>query len=168
MAAWRPARPCDAGEIGRLSRALVSAFPERDEVFAERVRLSPEGCHVLADGAEVVGYMISHPWRRFDPPTLDALVGALPVDVDCWLIHDLAVAPRARGAAHAAAMLQRVAELARAGGFAVLALVAVGDAQPYWRRQGFAAVDTADLRAKLAAYGEGAAYMERGAALPAG
>jgi len=65
-------------------------------------------------------------------------------------------------------MLQRVAELARAGGFAVLALVAVGDAQPYWRRQGFEVVETDELRAKLAAYGEAAAYMERRTAPPAG
>src|SRR5262245_46426268 len=129
MAAWRPALPADAREIGRLSRALISAFPERDEVFEERIRLCPDGCHVLADGAEVVGYMVSHPWRRFEPPKLDALAGALPADPDCWLIHDVAVDPRARGGAHAGAMVEQVADIARASGFAVLALVAVGDAQ---------------------------------------
>lgn len=161
MAVWRPARPADAADIGGLSRALISAFPERDEVFAERIRLCPEGCHVLADGDEVQGYMVSHPWRRFDPPKLDALVGALPRRADCWLIHDVAVAPRARGGAHAGAMLERIAHLAGGRGFAVLALVAVGDAQPYWRRQGFEPVATPELAARLAAYGAGAAYMER-------
>lgn len=161
MAAWRPARPADAREIGRLSRELVSAFPERDAVFAERIRLCPEGCHVLADDEGVAGYMISHPWRRFTPPKLDALVEALPADPDCWLIHDVAVAPQARGGAHAGVMLEQVAQIARAGGFAVLALVAVGDAEPYWRRRGFAPAVTPELAGKLAAYGPGAAYMER-------
>lgn len=161
MFAWRPARPADAGEIGRISRALVSAFPERDEVFEERIRLCPQGCHVLADGAEVAGYMVSHPWRRFDPPKLDVLARTLPGDADCWLIHDVAVEPRARGGAHAGAMVEQIADLARADGFSVLALIAVGDAQPYWRRQGFESVETDELRARLAAYGAGAAYMER-------
>jgi GNAT superfamily N-acetyltransferase len=166
MATWRPARPADACEIGRLSRALVSAFPERDEVFEERIRLCPQGCHVLADGSDVVGYMVSHPWRRFEPPKLDALAGALPVPADCWLIHDVAIAPRARGGAHAGAILERVADLARAQGFSLLALVAVGDAQPYWRRQGFERVERVELRDMLAAYGEGAAYMERPSRAP--
>jgi len=161
MAAWRPARPADARDIGRLSRALISAFPERDEVFEERIRLCPEGCYVLTEGDEAAGYMVSHPWRRFQPPKLDALTGALPGEPDCWLIHDVAIEPGARGGGQAGAILERVAELARARRFSVLALVAVGDAQPYWRGQGFETIARPELAAKLAAYGEGAAYMER-------
>lgn len=161
MPAWRSARPADAPDIGRISLALISAFPERDEVFAERIRLCPEGCQVLAEGEEVLGYLVSHPWRRFAPPALDALVGALPGDADCWLIHDVAIEPRGRGGGAAAVGLDRVAQLARARGFQVLALVAVGDAQPYWRRQGFEVAAAPQLAAKLAAYGASAAYMER-------
>ncbi|CAN7531821.1 GNAT family N-acetyltransferase [Phenylobacterium sp. LjRoot219] len=161
MSAWRPARPADAGEIGRLSRALLSAFPERDAVFEERIRLCPEGCHVLAEGADVLGYLVSHPWRRFDPPKLDALLGALPADPDCWLVHDVAVDPRARGGGAALKILDQVADLARDRGFRVLALVALGQALAYWRRQGFTPGGGAQLAAKLGAYGDGAAYMER-------
>lgn len=161
MSAWRPARAADAGEIGRISRALISAFPERDEVFEERIRLCPEGCHVLAKGDEVVGYLVSHPWRRLDPPKLDALVGALPAEADCWLVHDVAIEPGARGGGAAVRILGQVADFARDQGFGVLALVAVGEAAPYWRRQGFAPASDAQLAARLASYGDGATYMER-------
>jgi len=161
MPRWRPAQVTDAAGIGALSRALVDAPPERDEVFAERIRLSPAGCRVYGAGAEVSGYLISHPWRRFAPPALNALVGALPADADCWFIHDLALAPGARGAGIISAALDDLDRLARA--FPVIALVAVGDASAYWRRRGFEDRSTPALADKLAGYGPGALYMERAA-----
>ena len=45
-------------------------------VFAERLRLWPAGCFVCADGGGgIIGYAVSHPWRRDDAPALDALLG---------------------------------------------------------------------------------------------
>lgn len=159
MADWRPARATDAAAIGALSRALVSAPPERDEVFAERIRLCPEGCLVYGSGDEVAGYLISHPWRRFAPPALGALFGALPPDADSWFIHDLALAPEARGGGAIAAALAGLEAEARA--YPVISLVAVEAAADYWRRRGFADRSTPDMAAKLAGYGPGALYMER-------
>jgi GNAT superfamily N-acetyltransferase len=159
MTHWRPARVTDAAGVGALSRAVVDAPPERDEVFAERIRLCPAGCLVYGQGGDVLGYVISHPWRRFAPPALDGLVGALPTDADCWFIHDLALAPPARGRGVVALALAELDGLARA--FPVTCLVAVGEAADYWRRHGFEDRSTPQLAAKLAGYGPGALYMER-------
>jgi hypothetical protein len=53
-------------------------------------------------------------------------------------------------------------ELARASGIAALALVSVYATRPLWERFGFRPVTAdAELRAKLAGYGESATYMLR-------
>jgi GNAT superfamily N-acetyltransferase len=159
---WRAAAANDAPAIGALSRAVVQAPPERDEIFAERIALCPDGCLVLADGGDLAGYVVSHPWRRFSAPALDRFVHALPEDADAWFVHDLALAPQARGIGAAATALDMLARVARPRGFAVLSLVAVGDAGAYWARRGFAGQARPELATKLAGYGPGAAYMERG------
>jgi ribosomal protein S18 acetylase RimI-like enzyme len=156
---WRPARAADAAAIGALSRALVSAPPERDEVFAERIALCPAGCRVYGAGEAVAGYVISHPWPRSAPPALGALVGALPPDSDSWFIHDLALAPEARGAGVVASVLEELE--AAAQGFPAMSLVAVEAAADYWRRRGYVDRSTPVMAAKLAGYGPGALYMER-------
>lgn len=159
--AWRPARPEDAAAIGALSRALVSAPPEADGVFEERIRLCPEGCFVLEASGGAEGYVISHPWRRFSAPKLDAPIGVLPAAPDCWLIHDLAVRPQARGGGHGAMVIEQIATRTRHRGLKILSLIAVGEAGAYWRRLGFVAAGGDRLAADLAAYGPGALYMER-------
>jgi GNAT superfamily N-acetyltransferase len=139
----------------------VSALPERDEVFEERIRLAPKGCHVLADGPDLHGYAISHPWRRARPPPLDEFIGALPPQSDCWLIHDLALRPGVRGAGFAARIVEELAAVARADEFSVMALVALGGAAPFWRRAGFADAGPTVPKDKLRSYGDDAVYMER-------
>lgn len=158
---WRPANRDDVAGIAALSNRLHVLLPERDEVFAEKIRLSPDGCHVLEAGEAIVGYVLSHPWRRADPPALDTPLGGLPADADCWYVHDLGIGEQARGAGAATAIVERLAEQAARQGFGVMALVAVGDAGGFWRRLGFRDAGGEAVRRKLAAYGAGAAYMER-------
>ena len=67
-AAWRPAITDDAPRIAELARAALGDYGEAAGLYAERIALSPEGCWVLADGAEVIGHCISHPWHRLAPP----------------------------------------------------------------------------------------------------
>lgn len=57
--------------------------------------------------------------------------------------------------------MQAVLELARAGGWASVALVAVNDAVDFWRGHGFAVRETPELAIKLASYGSDARYMTR-------
>lgn len=141
------------------------AFPDHFEdraCFAERLTLYPDGCRVLANGdGAVAGYGIAYPWLRDAMPPLNALVGALPDDAGLIYLHDLALLPVTRGTGAAGLYVEWLVAKARAEGWPHIALVAVNDAAPFWARQGFAAVDRPELRAKLASYGEDARYMVR-------
>lgn len=153
---WRPMRPADLAQVEPLGNAIHQSHPERPEIFAERLALCPEGCHVLG---QLDGYVISHPWTLGSPPPLDTLLGALPARPNTWYIHDLALHERARGTGAAQAIVARLAALARALVLPTMSLIAVGRSPPFWARQGF--TPSALPTAKLASYGPGAAYMVR-------
>ncbi|WP_440641134.1 GNAT family N-acetyltransferase [Bradyrhizobium sp. PUT101] len=158
---WRPAHPSDLPAIGAIAARIHPELPEGPEVFAEKMRLYPDGCRVLVAGDEIAGYGLAHPWKQHQIPPLDRFLERLPGDADCLYVHDIAVLPDRRGGV-ARAYMTAIAELARASGIATLALVSVYTTRPLWERLGFRPVAAdAALRAKLASYGEGATYMLR-------
>ncbi len=159
-ARWRPARLDDVARIAGLSNSIHTLFPEREEIFAEKIRLSPAGCHALESDGDIVGYILSHPWRRHSPAPLDSLLGALPANADCWYIHDLGMGPGARGTGAATEIAGRIIRAAEREGLPVVALVAVAGADGYWRKLGFGEVVVDGLAAKLREYGADAVYME--------
>ncbi|MGQ9368966.1 GNAT family N-acetyltransferase [Azospirillum sp. A39] len=144
-----------AGEVHR-------DYPERPEIFAERLRLFPAGCRIAADTAgAVLGYAVLHPGVLGRPPALDAPLGRLPDSADCLYLHDVALLASARGLGLGEAVVAYARRLAGERRLAWLALTSTPAAAGYWRRAGFgpfAAADTA-LAAKLASYGDGMAYL---------
>ena len=158
---WRPAHDSDLPAISAIAARIHPALPERPEVFAEKMRLYPDGCRVLVAGDEIAGYGLAHPWKRHQIPPLDRFLERLPEDADCLYVHDVAVLPDRRGGV-SRAYVTGIAELARASGIATLALVSVYTTLPLWEHLGFHPV-TADaaLHVKLASYGKGATYMLR-------
>jgi predicted N-acetyltransferase YhbS len=66
---------------------------------------------------------------------------ALPDRPDTLSLHDLAVAPEARGHGVARTLFAAVHALARERGFASVSLVAVQGSDPFWARLGFRAVE---------------------------
>lgn len=156
---WRPLRAADLDALCRLAEAAHPGLPERSEVFAEKLRLFPLGCFALESRGALAGYALSHPWRRLDIPPLDAFIGKLPAEPDCLYLHDVAVAPAARGNRAAARILARLIELARANGFSAVGLTAVSGSEGLWRGMGFDAVRDKALTRKLEDYGPGAVYM---------
>ncbi len=158
---WRPATLSDTAHIARLSKEHLGVYAEGEEIFAERIRLAPEGCFVLANGVAIAGYFCSHPWVRMKPPALHQMLSQIPDSADCWYVHDVAVDPIARGGGVVADACERALEVARAKGFRVAMLVAVSGAGSYWQRLGFKDATTEALRLKLKDYGDDAVYMER-------
>lgn len=158
---WRPAHETDLTAIVAIAARIHPDLPERPEVFAEKMRLCPDGCRVLVLDDAIVGYGLAHPFALHRIPPLDAFLGQLPEPADCLYVHDVAVLRGHRGGV-ARAYLDEVASLARRSRIAALALVSVYATRPLWERLGFRAVsgDT-DLRGKLASYGDGATYMLR-------
>ncbi|TCU68340.1 ribosomal protein S18 acetylase RimI-like enzyme [Bradyrhizobium sp. R2.2-H] len=156
---WRPAHTSDLPAISAIAARIHPDLPESPEVFAEKMRLYPDGCRVLVADDEIAGYGLAHPWKQHQIPPLDRFLERLPGDADCLYVHDIAVLPDRRGGV-ARAYVTGIMELARASGIAALALVSVYATRPLWEHLGFRPV-TADaaLRAQLASYGEGATYM---------
>jgi GNAT superfamily N-acetyltransferase len=146
---------------GLMAIAAVAhpSLPEREAVFAERVRLFPAGCRTLAGGdGRLHGYVLSHPWRAATPVPLDTLLAALPPQPTALYLHDLALLPTARGTGAADEVVLYLLELARGLGLHCASLVAVSGSAGFWDRQGFLASD-AVAASRLQGYGEDARFM---------
>ena len=149
-------QPADLDAVERLGNGIHVDHPESPEIFAERLALCPEGCFVLEG---LAGYVLSHPWMLGAPPALNTLLGALPSAPDTWYIHDVALAPSARGTGSGAVIVARLTSLVASLGMTTMSLIAVGRSPGFWSRQGFAPALLPPQ--KLVSYGEGATHMVR-------
>ncbi|KAK7992349.1 hypothetical protein PG988_001143 [Apiospora saccharicola] len=170
-AVWEPLAPGDIEAVMRIGDVIHSALPEGEHVFAERVKLFPEGCLALVKdsngggGRELCGYAISHPIRPRQPPALDAALGDIPPDATQFYIHDFCVLAEYRGKGLADQGIRRLLSVAadteRFPDGACL--VSVYGTVPFWSRYGFvppASID-ATLAEKVYGYGGDARYLER-------
>lgn len=160
MATWRRMSLDDIADLLRVADEVHPDLEEGDYVFAERVKLFPEGCLVLKEGDEVCGYAISHPIRHGQPPTLDSLLGEITPDASQYYIHDVAILPRFRGLGLAGECVRRLLEVAKR--YPTTCLVSVYGTVPFWSRFGFVTepVD-GSLSDKLREYGEDATFLSR-------
>jgi GNAT superfamily N-acetyltransferase len=132
--------PADLHGVMAVADVVHPTFPERIDVFAEKLALFPAGCLVLVEAnaaAGVIGYAVSHPWPALSIPPLDDFLGSLPSPEANRYIHDVALLPAGRG--HGAAS-EAVASLLAEAGFAgarTASLVSVYGSAPFWRRHGF-------------------------------
>ena len=154
--------PPDLDGVVQVAAEAFPNHPEDRDCFADRLRLYPAACRVLAnaDGG-VAGYLVAYPWRLDDAPALNTRLGALPETADVLYLHDLALTRAAQGGGHAKRGVDLAAQIARDAGLEQIALIAVNDAAPFWARQGFEARHSKKLTEKLASYGEDAVYMIR-------
>ena len=155
---WRPMTAADLPAVNDIAVAVHPSFPEDAAVFAERLALFPQGCHVLVQDGTVTGYVLSHPWHGGDPPALNSLLQRLPPAPATYYIHDLALLPVAQRGGFGVAVVRLLVEQARRMGFASMSLVAVNASEGFWRRQGFRAAGES-TNAKLQSYGDDARLM---------
>lgn len=131
---WRPMTPEDIPHVYRISLCIHSLY-EDPEIFQERMSLSP-GSFVLID-PDIVGYLISHPYRRDTHPPLNTLIREIPKDADTWYIHDLAILPEFRGRGMVRPVLDMVRELALRHGNKECSLVSIYGREKFWKKMGF-------------------------------
>lgn len=163
---WRPMVAHDLEAVQAVAGEVHPDYPERIEVFAERLRLYAPGCRVLEAGDTMAGYVVSHPWHPMTPPKLDSLLGAMPTFPATFYIHDLALLPLARGSGAGARIVADLAGHTQAIGLADLSLVAVNASVPFWRRQGFDIVESRSIATALRSYDDEARFMMRRLPLP--
>jgi ribosomal protein S18 acetylase RimI-like enzyme len=161
MAEWRAMTVSDLGAVQAIADRIHIAYPEDAAVFAERLHLYPDGCYVLGDGDDVVGYLISHPWHERNPPTLNARLEAIPNRPTTYYIHDLAILPSHRWARKAQEIAATCAARATTQGFATLSLIAVNNSTRFWQKLGFQRVVDPGLDARLKSYDADACLMTR-------
>jgi hypothetical protein len=158
---WRPASVDDIDAITGLAEVIHPAFPERPQVFAEKLSLFPSGCHVLVRHEEVIGYGLTHPWILNCIPPLDSFLKGIPSDADCLYVHDVAVLPEVRGYRSAERYVDLMEECACKIGVDFLVLVSVYNTQRLWAQYGFEVASGSELDTKLQTYGPTAKYMIR-------
>jgi GNAT superfamily N-acetyltransferase len=161
-------RAADLAAISAIAAQLHPDHFERNEVFAERLALCPDGCSTLAAGADVIGYVFSHPWRALTVPPLDSLLSTLPETPTTYYIHDIAVLPAARGHGAARTIIGVIESKARSFGLSTLSLVTVEEAAPFWRAAGFVETVVPAMQTVLRSYGDNAQFMTRPVAASTG
>jgi GNAT superfamily N-acetyltransferase len=158
--------PGDLPQVQILADTIHVGHPEDFHVLAERQRLYPQGCLMLTEDEQAIGYALTHPWSLGEPPPLNGLLGELPAAPTTYYIHDVALRPEARGKGYAVQAADRLVAHARAAGFDNLSLVAVNGSRAFWERVGFRAMALTGLAAKLASYGPDAVLMVHDLASP--
>lgn len=160
----RPAAARDLPGILAVQQACYGdGFLESGEALASRWARSPAMCLVALKGPEVVGYLLSHAWHAWAPPKLHVPLPAADTADVLWFVHDMAIAPEGRGQRLGERLYAAARAAAHAQGLRQSRLVAVQGADAFWRRLGYqpVAVETSQLEALRAIYGNDAELMER-------
>lgn len=157
---WRKMSTSDISGLMHVADKIHPELPETASVFTERVKLSPAGCLVLVDGAEICGYAISHPIRHDEPPALDSLLGEIAQDADQYYIHDLAILSKYRGQGLAAECIEQIFAIAKS--YPTTTLISVYGTECFWGRFGFVPEPMgAKLLEKVRGYGQDARYLSK-------
>lgn len=138
--------------------AYGDAYQESAAVLGAKLSLAAGASWLAERGDGVLGYVFAHGWVA-TPPPLHVALEAVPAGERVGFVHDLAVLPRGRGGGLAGRLFERVVAWMRAEGLTRLTLVALADAQTYWRRKGFVPLAPADGTVLPAGYGRGAILM---------
>jgi GNAT superfamily N-acetyltransferase len=158
---WRLMLESDLVQVNQIADIVHINYPEDEGVFAERRRLYPPGCQVLASDAQLFGYIISHPSIYARPPALNSLLGELPERPTTYYVHDIALLPEVRNQGHASRAVELVLAHATIAGFTNVSLIAVNNSTEFWRRHGFLTASEPSVDAKLESYGAGSFFMVR-------
>ncbi|GKX52404.1 GNAT family N-acetyltransferase [Budvicia aquatica] len=159
----RPMTSVDLSNVLHIQASVYHAdLLEGIEFFQNRLLLSAANCWVAEGEASLLGYLISYPWLRTFPPELDVMLENIPPYADSWFVHDCAISPAAQGLGVGKQLFTSAQKHALQQGFTHTSLVSLAQANSYWLRHGYTAVDnTPQLDKKLAQYGNGACYMYR-------
>jgi hypothetical protein len=156
---WLPLTVADLPIVDYIADTIHTDLPERTEVFAEKIKLFPQGCFKFVCDNQIAGYGISHPWKLFSIPALDSFLVRCPDDPDCLYIHDVAILQKARGHNAAADYVSIIKAVAHRLLIPTLACVSVYGTDVLWSRCGFEEIHSQELLEKLCSYGGSAKYM---------
>ena len=142
------------------SQCYGQGILEPRAVYERRLRAQAHCCLGAARDGRLQAYLAAY-WSR--PGAITPLHGdfAHYADASVLYLHDMAVAPEAKGQGAARALLAAARSLARQRNIRRTALVSVQGSQAYWQGLGYAARPVADAlqQQHLRTYGAEAVYM---------
>jgi GNAT superfamily N-acetyltransferase len=148
----------DWEEIVALERqTYLSVLSENRAALTSKNSASPSTCFVLEVEGQVVGYLLSLPYPRFEYPHL-AQAESMAYRSQNLHVHDMVIAEPYRGRGMARRLLDQLMLAAEREGYQWLSLVAVSGSRFFWKIQGY------DVYPEIVlpkSYGEGAVYMSR-------
>lgn len=128
-------------DLPRVVAVQKDSYPqqlwEEEAVFRDKRRLFPEGAFGWYQDGVLQAYVFVHPWRKGETAPLFTANMVLPENPDCLYIHDLAIAPAARGKGAARALVAAAFALAEQNGLEHFSLVAVQNSESFWQKFGF-------------------------------
>lgn len=134
----RPMREEDLSAVHAVQlSAFAPALYEDIELFTRVFKTSPESCFVAEDSDGTIGgYILSYP-SQTDRDDFEN--GPRPVtgEEEALYIHDLCVGPTLQGMGFGKALLEKARAFSENRNLNLLCGIAVGDAAPFWARQGF-------------------------------
>lgn len=110
--------------------------PEPLAVLQSKWQSSPQTCLAWA-GADnqLLGYVLAYPWDGQTLPELSKV--STPAGGQELYLHDLALAPAARGQGAARALAGQLLQLAKRQGFRRVTLVSIQGSERFWESCGF-------------------------------
>lgn len=135
-------REITEGDWPAVDRLQRVAYPpemlEGIETLQSLWRWSPRTC-LMAEDSEPLGYLIAHPWMAESLPPLNVILPEIPADSRTLFLHDLALAPAARGQGLAPRMVREILAIGRKMEWRDASLLSVQGSQRFWEKQGFIA-----------------------------
>lgn len=159
----RQARVTDINQIDRLQLLCYGPdFYEEAQAFLNKMTQRDNLCWVATDeNGELLAYLmcVRATMRHF--PCLNSLHYQQAEQGDTLYLHDMSIAPSARGMGIKYKLLMSVFQQAQTLGLKQAMLVAVQGAQPIWEKQGFVVANAhaLGLTHVLATYGKEAVLM---------
>ena len=128
-------------DLPRVVAVQRDSYPqelwEDAAIFREKQRVFPEGALGWYEGGVLQAYLFVHPWHKGETAPLFTENMSLPEQPDCLYLHDLAIAPAARGKGAARALVTAAFALAEQNGLQYFSLVAVQNSESFWQKFGF-------------------------------
>ncbi len=160
----RPIAARDWDVIARLEHAAYAdlGLSEGRERLLSRAAVSPQTCFALEVEEKAAGYLLALPQPAGQFPDLhrsqdSAEAARTRAASDVLHLHDLVIAPEARGRGLSRLLLRRLEARASAGAVRRISLVAVGGSARFWAAAGF----VPHPEVKVPGYGPGAVYMSK-------
>lgn len=128
----------DWTDIMSIQDECYHAFvPESLSVMQSKWLVSPRSCFVVELENSLVGYCLSHPWDKYNPPALEQKITQKPINPNTLYIHDMALKEETQGMGLGKALLKSCSDFAMEQSLSSISLIAVQNAAHFWKKQGF-------------------------------